>query len=103
MLARLAGKVDRVTDIGRRMRFADWVHEFRKTLLAELDYRVEAENLERFADHFDEYPELLVPAPVWDLTRTRVLTMELVAGTKVTDLGGAAPHRTVARATWPRR
>jgi predicted unusual protein kinase regulating ubiquinone biosynthesis (AarF/ABC1/UbiB family) len=88
VLASLAGRADRMTDLGRRVHFADWVHEFRKTLLAELDYRSEAENLERFGEHFREYPELYVPAPVWDLTRLRVLTMELVAGTKVTALSG---------------
>ncbi|MHB8911238.1 MAG: ABC1 kinase family protein [Lysobacter sp.] len=87
-LAGLAQKVDNYTDIGRRLRFTDWVHEFRKTLLAELDYRVEAENLDRFNQHFAGYPELFVPTPVWDLTRPRVLTMELIAGTKATDLGG---------------
>ncbi len=87
-LARLAGGVDRVTDIGRRIRFADWVGEFRRTLMAELDYRVEAENLDRFDTHFEAYPALFVPRPVWDLTRQRVLTMELVEGTKVTDITG---------------
>ena len=34
------------------------------------------------------YPELFVPTPLWNLTRPRVLTMELVAGTKATDLSG---------------
>ena len=87
-LARLADRADRHTDLGRRMRFADWVHEFRKTLLAELDYRVEAENLERFGDHFTPYPELFVPKPVWDYTRARVLVMELVDGVKATQLSG---------------
>ncbi|MFL6585858.1 MAG: ABC1 kinase family protein [Luteimonas sp.] len=87
-LARLAGGVDRVTEVGRRIRFADWVHEFRRTLLAELDYRIEAENLDRFDAHFVAYPALFVPKPVWDLTRARVLTMELVEGTKVTDITG---------------
>ncbi len=87
-IASLASKADRVTDLGRRVRFADWVHEFRRTLLAELDYRAEAENLERFGEHLRGYPELLVPAPVWDLTSRRVLTMTLVAGTKVTAISG---------------
>ncbi|RPD85895.1 AarF/UbiB family protein [Luteimonas sp. 100069] len=87
-LARLAGGVDRITDIGRRVHFADWVHEFRRTLLAELDYRIEAENLDRFDAHFVAYPALFVPRPLWDLTRARVLTMELVEGTKVTDISG---------------
>ena len=87
-LASLADKADRWTDAGRRMRFSGWVHEFRKTLLAELDYRVEAENLERFNQHFAGYPELFVPQPVWDYTRARVLTMALVDGVKATDIGG---------------
>jgi predicted unusual protein kinase regulating ubiquinone biosynthesis (AarF/ABC1/UbiB family) len=87
-LASLAGRADRMTDLGRRVHFADWVHEFRKTLLAELDYHAEAENLVRFAMHFRDYPELYVPRPVWDYTRSRVLTMDLVTGTKVTELSG---------------
>jgi len=87
-LAGLAGRADRMTDLGRRVHFADWVHEFRKTLLAELDYHAEAENLVRFAMHFRDYPELYVPRPVWDYTRSRVLTMDLVTGTKVTELSG---------------
>ena len=88
ILANIVGKVDQATALGRRMHFADWVHEFRKTLLAELDYRVEAENLDRFGEHFREYPELLVPGPVWDLTRAKVLTMDLINGTKVTGISG---------------
>ncbi len=87
-LASLADKADRYTDVGRRTRFSDWVNEFRKSLLAELDYRVEAENLERFNQHFTAYPELFVPQPVWDLTRRRVLTMDLVDGVKATDITG---------------
>ncbi|BCT93414.1 ABC transporter substrate-binding protein [Lysobacter helvus] len=87
-LAAMADKADRMTDIGRRIRFADWVHEFRKTLLAELDYRIEAENLARFADHFTAYPELFVPQPIRDLCATRVLTMDLVHGVKATELSG---------------
>jgi predicted unusual protein kinase regulating ubiquinone biosynthesis (AarF/ABC1/UbiB family) len=91
-IAGLADKADRFTDLGRRVHFSDWVHEFRKTLLAELDYRAEAENLERFGEHLRGYPELYVPAPLWDYTATRVLAMELVHGTKVTEIGGL--HRT---------
>jgi len=87
-LTRLAGHADRMTDLGRRVRFSDWVHEFRKALTAELDYKAEAENLERFGAHFEGYPELFVPSPVWDLTASCVLTMELVTGTKVTELSG---------------
>lgn len=87
-LAGIADRVDTHTGIGRRMRFSDWVHEFRKSLLAELDYRTEADNLERFAERLSMYPELVLPAPFRDFTSRRVLTMELVRGTKATALGG---------------
>lgn len=88
LLAGLAERVDQMTDLGRRLHFADWVGEFRRALLAELDYRVEAQNLDRFDTHFAKYPEVFVPKPVWDLTRPRLLTMELVRGTKATDISG---------------
>jgi predicted unusual protein kinase regulating ubiquinone biosynthesis (AarF/ABC1/UbiB family) len=91
-LASIAARADASTKIGRRVHVADWVHEFRKALLSELDFCGEAENLERFRAHFREYPELFVPAPLWDFTTRRVLTMELVTGHKVTDLSG--PFRT---------
>src|SRR5690606_9098161 len=87
-LAGLARRADSATGIGRRVRFSDWVLEFRKSLMAELDYRLEADNLERFGERLADYPELQVPAPLRDLCTRRVLTMELVRGTKVTSLGG---------------
>ncbi|HSD16762.1 MAG TPA: AarF/UbiB family protein [Thermomonas sp.] len=87
-LARIADKADRWTDLGRRTHFADWVHEFRKTLLSELDYETEADNLLRFGKHFDRYPELFVPQPISDLTTPTILTMELVEGVKATDVSG---------------
>ena len=87
-LAGLARRADSATGIGRRLRFSEWVQEFRKSLMAELDYRLEADNLERFRERLSEYPELVVPAPLRDLSTRRVLTMELVRGTKVTALGG---------------
>lgn len=79
-LGSIASGVDHTTGLGQRVRFTDWVHEFRRALIAELDYSLEAANLERFSDHLAEYPDLLVPKPVWELTRTRVLVMELITG-----------------------
>ena len=84
MLARLAGTVGMVSDAPRRFGFSDWIGEFRKTLSGELDYRREAENLETFAHHLEAYPRIYVPQPIWDYSAARVLTMEMVAGDKVT-------------------
>lgn len=87
-LAGIASRADQATKVGRRVHFADWVHEFRKTLLLEMDYTCEAENLRRFRLHFRDYPEVFVPAPLPDFCSRRVLTMELVTGHKVTELSG---------------
>src|SRR5690606_22544673 len=50
-VAALARRADAHTRMGRDVHFADWVQEFRRALLSELDYRLEAENLERFREH----------------------------------------------------
>jgi Predicted unusual protein kinase len=83
VLRNFANAADRLTSIGRRVRLADWLNEFGKTLVAELDYCNEAENLARFGQHLAPFPELWVPQPVWDLSSHRVLTMELANGVRV--------------------
>lgn len=87
-LKSIAAKIERGTDIGRRLKFGDWVSEFGRTLLAELDYRLEAENLQRFGERLEGYGRLVVPTPVWSLSGRRVLTMDLIRGRKVTDITG---------------
>jgi predicted unusual protein kinase regulating ubiquinone biosynthesis (AarF/ABC1/UbiB family) len=87
-LRSIASKLDRGTDMGRRLKLGDWVNEFGRTLLAELDYRLEAENLQRFGERLEPYPQLVVPRPVWSLCGQRVLTMDLIRGRKVTDITG---------------
>ncbi|MDH5822717.1 AarF/UbiB family protein [Luteimonas sp. RD2P54] len=88
VLDTFARGADRFTSLGERMRFVDIVGEMQRALLAELDYLDEAESLERFRERFRAYPELFVPAPVWDYTARRVLTMEYVPGCKVTEISG---------------
>jgi predicted unusual protein kinase regulating ubiquinone biosynthesis (AarF/ABC1/UbiB family) len=87
VLTDLAGVLDAHTDAGRRLGVADLVEEFRRTLLEELDYRREAANLETLRGIVEDHDRLVVPAAYPDLTTGRVLTMEYVDGSKVTDLG----------------
>ncbi len=74
---------DHLTQIGRRVRLRDWLNEFSKTLMQELDYQAEAENLERFGQHLRPFKSLWVPQPIWDYCSNRVLTMELASGVRV--------------------
>ncbi|MET0814914.1 MAG: AarF/UbiB family protein [Pseudoxanthomonas sp.] len=88
LLRGVASAADHMTKLGRHVHFADWLGEFHRTLMAELDYAAEARNLERFGEHLAPYPELCVPYPVWDFTSRRVLTMQLLEGTRVDQVPG---------------
>ena len=74
---------DHLTQVGRRVRLRDWLNEFAKTLMQELDYQAEAENLQRFGQHLRPFKPLWVPQPVWDYCSHRVLTMQLADGVRV--------------------
>jgi ubiquinone biosynthesis protein len=60
------------------------VAEFAQTLRAELDYLHEGRNLERIADNFAGDSSVHIPTIYWDLTTTRVLTLERIRGVKIT-------------------
>jgi predicted unusual protein kinase regulating ubiquinone biosynthesis (AarF/ABC1/UbiB family) len=87
VLRDLAELLDTHTDLGKRFGLGDLLEEFRRSLIDELDYRREAENLSTVRDMLAEHPNIVVPEPYPDFTTSRVLTMEFVAGRKVTDLG----------------
>lgn len=82
----LARAVDRRTELGRRIGFVKLVEQFRDALLAELDYRQEARNLDFFGEQLGRFEDLLVPAAVHELCAERVLTMDYVPGRSVADI-----------------
>jgi len=89
-LGELAAFADAHTDIGRRFGFSDLLEQFRKALVAELDYTREATNLTTLARIVEPWPRLVVPRPVADYSTGRVLTMDFLPGRKVTELGPLA-------------
>jgi predicted unusual protein kinase regulating ubiquinone biosynthesis (AarF/ABC1/UbiB family) len=89
-LSELARWLDDHSDVGRRFGFAELLAEFDRSLRDELDYRREAANLRRLAEIVEPYELLVVPQPVDDFTSGRVLTMDFVAGRKITTLGPLA-------------
>ncbi|HZV38499.1 MAG TPA: AarF/UbiB family protein [Pseudoxanthomonas sp.] len=88
VLREFADAADHMTELGRHVRFADWLGEFGRTLMAELDYVAEAENLERFREHLAPFRLLWVPRPIRDYCGRRVLTMDLVHGIRVGEVPG---------------
>jgi ubiquinone biosynthesis protein len=62
------------------------VEEFAKTLEKELDYTIEATNMERVASQFLQDSTVYIPKVFRETTTDRVLTTELVRGIKVSKL-----------------
>jgi predicted unusual protein kinase regulating ubiquinone biosynthesis (AarF/ABC1/UbiB family) len=85
-LAELAALLDSKTEVGRRFEFSTMIEEFHKVILAELDYRKEARNLEVLGAALVEFDRIVVPQPVGDYSSERVLTMDYVSGRKITDV-----------------
>ena len=89
-LEEIAEFLDAHTEMGRRYGFVQILDEFRRSLLRELDYRQEAQNLTLLRRNLSEFSAIVVPAAIEDYTTSRVLTMEYVAGTKITTLSPVA-------------
>jgi ubiquinone biosynthesis protein len=83
-LDEIAAFVDHHTKVGRRYEFAPMIYEFRKAVMEELDYTVEAGHLRRLGRNLAAFNRIVVPSPVDGYVSTRVLTMDYVRGTKVT-------------------
>jgi predicted unusual protein kinase regulating ubiquinone biosynthesis (AarF/ABC1/UbiB family) len=79
----MAGLADRHTEAGRRLGLSSMVEEFRRAMLAELDYHREAANLRLLGRNLASFERIVVPQPVDEYSTDRVLTMEFVDGSPV--------------------
>jgi ubiquinone biosynthesis protein len=86
VLEEVAGFLERNTEAGRHFRFREQMAELRASLLRELDYRQEARNMDMMADNLAEFQDILVPRSVESYSAGRVLTMQYLAGRKITKL-----------------
>lgn len=89
-LEEIAANLDKYTNAGRKFAFENILSEFRKALLQELDYRLEAQNLKLLNNNLSHYTSIIIPLPVDDYCSSRVLTMDYVKGTKITSLSPLA-------------
>jgi len=53
----------------------------------ELDFKREAGNLRRLGDSLRDFEQIVIPEPIEDFTTSRVLTMDYIAGKKITSVG----------------
>jgi ubiquinone biosynthesis protein len=62
------------------------VEEFARTLEKEIDYRIEATNMERIARQFLDLPYVYIPVVFREFTTSRILTTELIDGIKISKI-----------------
>src|SRR5262249_28622461 len=72
---------------------APLVEELRTRLREELDYRLEAERQQEFADYYAGHPFIHVPAVVPELSTGRVLTTELAVGARFAEAEQWSQHQ----------
>jgi ubiquinone biosynthesis protein len=86
VLEEVAHFIDSHTELGKRYEFGNMLTALRKSLLRELDFSLEANNLVLFANNLREFERIIIPEPIPDFTTSRVLTMEFIPGKKITSL-----------------
>jgi predicted unusual protein kinase regulating ubiquinone biosynthesis (AarF/ABC1/UbiB family) len=85
-LGEIAHFLDTHTELGRRYEFDNMLVNLRRSLLRELDFTIEGNNLRSIGESLAEFEQIVIPDPVADYTTTRVLTMDYIAGKKITAL-----------------
>jgi ubiquinone biosynthesis protein len=80
-----AARANRRSRAGARYDLVGLADEFVQTLRGQLDYLQEGRNAERFAANFEGDPSVQIPRVFWDLTTSRVITLERIRGMKITD------------------
>ncbi|MFL6258014.1 MAG: ABC1 kinase family protein [Pyrinomonadaceae bacterium] len=93
VLARIVGRLSRYPSFTENADWEGMLREFRETISEEMDYARECRNAERFRQNFREWRPIRVPRIHWTHTTARVITMEFIRGTKVTDLDGLKARR----------
>jgi predicted unusual protein kinase regulating ubiquinone biosynthesis (AarF/ABC1/UbiB family) len=89
-IGEIAAFLNAHTEFGERFAIAEVFDEFRRTLIRELDFRQEALHLLTIGANLKEIPEIIIPRPVLGYSSSRVLAMELIAGTKITAVSALA-------------
>ena len=86
ILKELAATASRHSNFANRYDLTGLVEEFSQTLRSELDYVREGHSAERFAANFAADRYIHVPRIFWEVTTSRVLTLERIRGIKINDL-----------------
>ncbi len=89
-LANIAEFADNHTEAGRKYGYSEIVEEFRKSILKELDYRLEARNQATLRENLAAFEHIVVPSVIEEYSTSLVLTSEFIKGRKITEISPMA-------------
>lgn len=78
--------IDTYSEIGDQMNLKHALVAFEKSILLELSLVNERNNIQQFAINFQNHPDTYVPKVYDEYCSNKVLTMEFIDGTKITDV-----------------
>ncbi|MGH9298677.1 MAG: ABC1 kinase family protein, partial [Acidimicrobiales bacterium] len=87
VIAELGQMLDQHVALAEKVGFSASIEAFKRSLLAELDYRREAANLRGFGERLSGYERLVVPQPIDDFSTSQVLTMSFIDGRNLSSIG----------------
>jgi ubiquinone biosynthesis protein len=83
-----AHHAENVSAEARRLRLIEVVDTLRRSVMVEMDFRLEAAALSEMAENTKDDPDFRVPAVDWDRTTKEVLTLEWIEATRLSDRAG---------------
>jgi len=90
VLGQIAALLDKHTDIGRKHHFCQMLEELRVSIMNELNYEREVQNLLAMRQNLAEFDLVVIPEPIVDFSKKKVLTMERIDGRKITEISPIA-------------
>ena len=82
----LSRGLEKVNEDLRLFNLSGIIEEFQKSIYEELDFSLEAKNLEAFAKQIDADSSVIVPHVIWEASSQKVLTMTEIEGTTLSQL-----------------
>jgi len=86
IMQQIAGLLQKNKNWSRGRNWVEIAKECRKVLMKELDFNCEAQYAARFRQQFLDDENVEVPEVIWDMSSEKVLCLNYVEGTKISDL-----------------
>ncbi len=87
-IERVTSFLEEHTDAGRKYEIGRMTVQMRRSIIRELNYHEESANLDRLRRNLAGANQIIVPLTYPDYCSDKVLTMDYVQGTNITDLSG---------------